>query len=133
MMSKPESEETRIDKFLWSVRIYKSRSIAADACRNNRVTVNSVHAKSSRTVSPGDMITVRKMPVIYSYRVIDIPRSRVGAPLVKNYLEDLTPPEERSKIEVKAGLSTGYRQRGSGRPTKKERRSIDRLREGDAD
>ena len=133
MMSNSDTSGSRIDKFLWSTRIYKSRSIAAEACRNGRILVNDQPAKSSRAVNPGDIITARKMPVIYTFRVIGIPSSRVGAPLVSNYIENLTPQEELDKLAVKPGFNTGHRLRGTGRPTKKERRSIDRYRnESDA-
>lgn len=91
MMSNSDTEGTRIDKFLWSVRLYKSRSMAAEACRNGRISVNDQPVKSSRSVTPGDIIIARKMPVVYTYRVLAIPSSRVGAPKVSEYLENLTP------------------------------------------
>jgi len=121
----------RIDKFLWSVRIYKTRSQAADACKNGRILINNTSLKPSRTIGPGDILTVKKMPVIYTYRVIAIPPSRLGAKLVPSFLEDLTPEEELQKLEIRADYNTGHRSRGSGRPTKRERRDIDRFREGD--
>jgi len=121
------SANNRIDKFLWSLRIYKTRSQAADACKNGRVLVNSLTVKPSRSIVPEDIITVKKMPVIYTYRCIDIPSSRLGAKLVHKYIEDLTPDEELQKLELRADQNIGYRERGSGRPTKWERRDIERF------
>lgn len=118
----------RIDKFLWSVRLYKTRSQAADACKNGRVQLNSTAVKPSRVIEAEDIITVRKMPVIYTYRCLAVPPSRVGARLVNLYLEDLTPEEELQKLDLRVNYNIGYRKRGSGRPTKRERRDIDRLR-----
>lgn len=119
--------DTRLDKFLWSVRIYKTRSQAADACKNNRILLNSIPAKPSRFVSEGDLIIVKKMPVIYTYRILAIPPSRLGAKLAVNCLEDLTPEDEKKKLDIKPQSNLGFRRRGQGRPTKRERRNIDRL------
>lgn len=121
------TSDTRLDKFLWSVRIYKTRSQAADACKNKRVLLNSIAAKPSRFVSEGDLIIVKKMPVIYTYRILAIPPSRLGAKLTVNYLEDLTPEDEKRKLDIKPLSNLGFRRRGQGRPTKRERRDIDRL------
>ena len=118
----------RIDKFLWSVRIFKTRSLAADACKNGRVLVNSITVKPSRSIDAEDIITVKKMPVIYTFRCVAIPPSRVGAKIVSDYLEDLTPDEELQKLELRADYNIGHRRRGSGRPTKRERRDIDRFK-----
>jgi len=117
----------RIDKFLWSIRIYKTRSIASDACQNGRIKINNVQVKPSRIVAKGEIITVRKPPVLFTYRVIEIPENRVSAKLVNNYIEDLTPEEEKIKLDIRHAGFSGYREKGSGRPTKKERRSLDRL------
>lgn len=122
------NSSVRIDKFLWSVRIYKTRSQAADACKNGRVLINNTTIKSSRLINQGDILIVRKMPVIYTFRCIAIPPSRIGAKLVSDYLENLTPEEELQKLEVKADFNLGHRKRGSGRPTKRERRDIDRFK-----
>lgn len=121
------ADDTRIDKFLWSVRIYKTRSQAADACRNNRVLLNNSPVKASRLVSAGDIIIVKKMPAVFTYRILAIPPSRLGAKLLGKYLEDLTPEDEKIKLDIKPGLNTGFRKRGLGRPTKRERRDIDRF------
>ena len=117
----------RIDKFLWSVRIYKTRTIASDACKNTRILINEMPVKPSRTIETGDILIVKKMPVIYTYIIKGIPSSRIGAKLVNEYLEDRTPEEETRKLEIKTGINTAYRERGSGRPTKRERRDIDKF------
>jgi len=122
-----ENKAIRIDKFLWSVRIYKTRSIASDECRKGRITIGNIQVKPSRTVLKDEIITVRKPPVIYTYRVIDPIENRVGAKLVSNFIEDLTPDEEKAKLDMNLSGGIIYRDKGTGRPTKKERRLIDRL------
>jgi len=123
----PDSKTIRIDKFLWSVRIYKTRSIASDECRKGRIIIGNVQVKPSRTVLKGEIITVRKPPLIYTYRVIEPIENRVGAKLVINFIEDLTPDEEKTKLDMSNSGGIIYRDKGTGRPTKKERRLIDRL------
>lgn len=123
----PESKSVRIDKFLWSVRIFKTRSIASEECRKGRVIINDVQVKPSRLVSKDEIITVKKLPVVYTYRVIEPIESRVGAKLVQSYIEDLTPEEEKMKLEISHASRNGFRLKGTGRPTKKERRNLDRL------
>lgn len=118
---------SRLDKFLWSIRVYKTRSDAADACKSGRVNIDGVVVKASREVKPGDLIEVRKGNVRYKYRVIELLNNRVGAKLVPNYVEDLTPPEELAKLDVPKETLFVYRERGTGRPTKKERRDLDEL------
>jgi ribosome-associated heat shock protein Hsp15 len=115
----------RIDKYLWSVRLYKSRSAATDACRMGRVIIADVPVKAAHQVSPGTIITIRKPPVTYTYLVTGLPHNRVGAKLVNEYLKDLTPEDEKNKIIPGRAVINGYRPRGSGRPTKKERREIE--------
>ncbi|MDP4222485.1 MAG: RNA-binding S4 domain-containing protein [Bacteroidota bacterium] len=122
-----ESNQVRIDKFLWSVRIFKTRSIASEACRKGRVIINDHPVKPSRTVLPDDIITVKKLPVIFKYRVITPVQNRVSAKLAGNYIEDMTPEAEKVKHEMKRSALHGFREKGLGRPTKKERRDIDRL------
>jgi len=119
--------EQRIDKFLWSVRIYKTRSMATDACRKGRVMINDMPVKPSRMVTAGEIIKVRKAPVMYTYRIKDIPTSRIAAKLVEEFIDDLTPGEEKLKLEMKQMTQVKYRYKGSGRPTKKERRDLDKL------
>lgn len=120
-----ETKSVRIDKFLWSVRIFKTRSIATEACRKGRVTINNITVKPSRLITSGDVIVVKKPPVNYSFRVIEPIENRVGAKIIENYVEDLTPEEEKQKLEYKNMSFTGFREKGSGRPTKKERRELD--------
>ena len=118
----------RIDKFLWSVRLYKTRSIASDECRKGRIIINNIQAKPSRIIVKDEIITVRKPPVNYTYKVIEPIENRVSAKLVSHFIEDLTPDDEKAKLNM--GLSGGiiYRDKGTGRPTKKERRLIDRIK-----
>ena len=122
----------RIDKYLWCIRVFKTRGLSATACKTNKVMVNDVASKPSREIEPGQEIKVRKGPVWYTYRVTAIPKSRVGAKLVPDYCEDLTPePEKEKLVFVKMG-NQYHREPGAGRPTKKERRTLDRFRDGDA-
>ncbi len=123
-------EEIRLDKYLWAVRIFKTRSDAADAVRNNRVTVNNSYAKPSREVKIGDIIAVRRQAVTYQYKVLDLVSSRQGAKLVPNYCLDITPQEELDKLNAPRETIFVFRDRGTGRPTKKERRELDSLMEG---
>ena len=116
-----EDKSVRLDKWLWAVRIYKTRSDAADACRTNKVLVNGSYAKPSREVKPGDAITVKKMPVV------DLVSSRQPAKEVPRYAENVTPQEELDKLNIPKLSIFVQRDRGSGRPTKRERREIDSL------
>ncbi len=116
----------RIDKFLWSVRIFKTRSIASEECRKGRIIINNVQVKPSRIVLGNEVIVVKKLPVIYTYRVIEPIENRVSAKLVANYIEDLTPEEEKAKLTLSHTGFNNYREKGTGRPTKKERRNLDR-------
>jgi ribosome-associated heat shock protein Hsp15 len=124
-----DKKEIRIDKFLWSVRIYKTRSIASDECRKGRIIIKDIPVKPSRVVLVNEIITVKKPPVSYSYRVIEPIENRVGAKLVEKYIEDLTSDDEKAKLDFKQSGGTIYRDKGTGRPTKKERRLIDRLKD----
>ncbi|MDX9947424.1 MAG: RNA-binding S4 domain-containing protein [Bacteroidales bacterium] len=125
----PEHEISgiRIDKFLWSVRLYKTRSIASDECRKGRIVINNVQVKPSRIVEGNEIITIRKPPVTYTYRVIKPIENRVSAKLVSNFIEDLTPEQEKIKLEIRHSPFPGFRLKGLGRPTKKERRNLDRF------
>ena len=122
-----EDKSVRLDKWLWAVRIYKTRSDAADACRTNKVLVNGYYAKPSREVKPGDATTVKKMPVTYSFRVVELVSSRQPAKEVPRYAENVTPQEELDKLNIPKLSIFVQRDRGSGRPTKRERREIDSL------
>lgn len=116
---------SRIDKWLWSVRIYKTRSIAATACKNSRVRIGETIAKPSTPVKSGDIVHVRKPPVTYSFRVLGLPPSRVGAKLVAQFLENITPQSEYDLLELQKMSGLERRAKGLGRPTKKERRDLD--------
>ncbi|MEZ5019875.1 MAG: RNA-binding S4 domain-containing protein [Bacteroidetes bacterium] len=122
MMTADKGE--RIDKFLWHVRVYKSRSIATEECRKGRVIINGIPVKPAHMVSEGTLVTVRKPPVTYTYTVTAIPKGRVGAPLVSSFITDMTPQEEKEKLQA-GRMINGLRPRGSGRPTKRERRELD--------
>ena len=122
--------DVRLDKYLWAVRVFKTRSDAADAIRNNRVLVNNAYAKPSREVQLGDIISVKKMPVTYSYKVLEFVSSRQGAKNVPQYCLNITPQEELDKLTTPRETIFVFRERGTGRPTKKERREIDALMEG---
>ena len=122
--------DIRLDKYLWAVRVFKTRSDAADAIRNNRVMVNNAYAKPSRDVQVGDIITVKKMPVTYSYKVVDLVSSRQGAKNVPQYCLNITPQEELDKLSTPRETIFVFRERGTGRPTKKEHREIDALMDG---
>lgn len=119
----------RVDKFLWAIRLFKTRSDASDACKSGKVKVNGTEAKASREVKENDIVQVRKGSVHFEYRVIIPIGSRVGAKVVAEYAEDITPEEERAKLEAPVETIFIKRDRGTGRPTKKERRELDRLME----
>ncbi len=121
------SDPVRIDKWLWAMRIFKTRTDATDACKRGRVKVNGIEAKPSREVKVSDMIEVRKLPVTYTYKVLQLISNRQPAKNVPLYIENLTPPEELEKLEIKHTTIFVTRERGTGRPTKKERRTIDKL------
>ena len=117
--------EARIDKWLWAARIYKTRTLASDACKNGRITINGAQAKPSRSVKPGDEVGVKKSPVTYTFRVKQAIEKRVGAKLIPDILENITTPEQYELLEMSRISGFVDRQRGTGRPTKKERRALD--------
>lgn len=123
-------DDIRLDKYLWAVRIFKTRSDAAEAVRQNKVTVNGAYAKPSREVKIGDRIAVRRQQVTFSYQVLDLVSSRQPAKNVPLYCIDVTPQEERDKLNVPRETIFVFRDRGTGRPTKKERRELDTLMDG---
>lgn len=130
------AKEARIDKWLWAARIYKTRSLAADACKNGRVTIGGSNVKPSHTVKAGETVSVRKPPVTYSFKILDPIEQRVGAKLLPQIYENVTPPEQYELLEMTRISGFVNRARGTGRPTKKERRSLDAFLEpsyGDAD
>ena len=115
----------RIDKYLWCVRFYKTRSIATEACKKGHIKINGDSIKPSKIIFTGEKLTVRKEQINYQIEVLNIPTSRLGAKLVDLYRKDITPPEEFEKLELLKYSKDFYRKRGSGRPTKKDRRDID--------
>ena len=117
--------EVRIDKWMWATRIFKTRTIAVEACKKNRVMVNETVVKPSRMIKVGDVIQVRKPPVTYSFKVVALTVNRVGAKLVPAYLENITPPEQYELLELQHISGFIDRARGTGRPTKKDRRDLD--------
>lgn len=119
--------EVRIDKYLWAIRVYKTRADATDACKGNKVHINGGNAKPSKSVKPGDVITVRKNEVTFTFRVINTIEKRIGAKLVPEYAENITPQEELEKLRRPIETFFLKRERGTGRPTKKERREMDDL------
>lgn len=121
-------DQVRVDKWLWAVRVFKTRSIATDACKKGRVTIDGQSVKPSRTLKTGEVVEVRKNPVRYSYKVKQLIQKRVGAKLVPEYMEDVTPASELEILEMQKNMSWFERERGTGRPTKKDRRDIDRFK-----
>ena len=119
--------EVRIDKYLWSIRVFKTRSEATDACKGGKIRVNGADTKPSKMVKVGDTIVARKGAVTYTYRVLELIDKRQGAKLVPNYAENLTPPEELAKLRAPIETFFLKRDRGAGRPTKKDRRQMEAL------
>ena len=118
-------EEARIDKWLWAARIFKTRSIAADACKNGRVTIGGVNVKPSHVVKAGEVVAVRKPPVTYSFRILKTIEQRVGAKILPEIYENVTPPDQYELLEMNRISGFVDRARGTGRPTKKDRRAMD--------
>ncbi len=121
------AEGVRIDKWLWSVRLFKTRSDAAEACKSNRVLIDGKPIKPSREVRVGEVVSIRKMPVVYSFRILELVANRQPAKNIPRYIEDITPQEELLKLEMARAGAFAVRDRGMGRPTKKERRDIEEL------
>lgn len=125
--------EVRIDKWLWAVRLYKTRSIAADACKKGHISMNGVNLKPARTIKVGDVVQVRKSPITLSLKVLQTIENRVSAKLVPEMLQDVTPPEQYELLEMSKISGFVDRAKGTGRPTKKERRSLESFFEADDD
>ncbi|MEJ5048411.1 RNA-binding S4 domain-containing protein [Chryseobacterium culicis] len=115
----------RIDKFLWSIRFYKTRSIAAEEIKKNRVSIGTSAVKSSKEVKEGDTIKIRKNQIDYKIKVIQIPKSRIGAKLVPLHIKDVTDKEQYELLKLRKMSQDYYRNKGEGRPTKKDRREMD--------
>lgn len=124
------ADGVRIDKWLWAVRLFKTRAEAAEACKNNRVAVNGATVKPSKEVRVGEVVAVRRMPVVYSFRVLELVANRQPARYVARYIEDVTQEEELLKLEMARAGAFAVRDRGLGRPTKKDRRDIEELLAG---
>ena len=117
--------EARIDKWMWAVRIFKTRTIAAEACKKGRISINGALAKAARTIKPGDVIQVRKPPVTYSFKVLQTIEKRVGAKLVPEMMENITTPDQYKLLEMSKVSGSINRAKGTGRPTKKDRRELE--------
>ncbi|MDA3953071.1 MAG: S4 domain-containing protein [Bacteroidales bacterium] len=124
-------ENLRIDKWLWAVRIFKTRSQAAEACKKGRVLIDDVQVKPSRVIKVGEIVFLKNPPVIYSFLVKGLLGKRQSAKIIVDYVEDITPEEEKLKLEMKRFSGVEVRDRGIGRPTKRERRLIDDLKRKD--
>ncbi|GAA0756065.1 RNA-binding S4 domain-containing protein [Psychroflexus lacisalsi] len=123
----------RVDKYLWAVRYFKTRSIATNACKKGHVKIGGESIKPSRNVYPTDKLEVRKNQINYQIEVLDLPKSRVGAKLVNIYCNDITPKENLEKLDLLKYSQDYYRKKGAGRPTKKDRRELDDLKENTKD
>ena len=123
--------EVRIDKWLWAVRLYKTRSLASEACKKGRVMISNMPVKSSRNLKIGDIIQVKKSPVTYTYKVLQLTESRMGAKMVSEYMLDMTSSEELEILKIQKNMSWFKRDPGTGRPTKKERRDLDNFFENE--
>jgi len=117
--------EVRVDKWLWAARVFKTRNIAAEACKKGRISMNGSNLKASRTVKVGDVVQVRKSPIVWSFKVLQATGNRVGAKLVPEVLENVTTPEQLELLELSKLNGFTGRARGTGRPTKKDKRDLD--------
>lgn len=118
-------ENVRIDKWLWAVRIYKTRSKATEACKKGRIIIDELPVKPSREVHPGDIIEIKKAPITRKFKVLALAEKRMSAKLAEDYVEDITPPEEIELLETQKKMKWLSRKPGTGRPTKKDRRDLD--------
>ncbi|NLB93237.1 MAG: RNA-binding S4 domain-containing protein [Bacteroidales bacterium] len=119
------AESVRIDKWMWAVRLFKTRSQATEACRKGRVEIGNLPVKPSREIRVGEIIKIRRQPINRSYKVLALSEKRMSAKLTENFLEDVTPPEELEIPEIQKQMNWIIRERGSGRPTKRDRRKLD--------
>lgn len=121
--------EVRVDKWLWAMRVFKTRTISTEACKKGRVMMGGVAVKPSRTVKPGDVIEVKKPPITYTFRVKEVTQNRLGAKLVENYLENITPKSQYDILEMARISGFVDRRKGLGRPTKRDQRDLSRFKE----
>lgn len=119
------AEDVRVDKWLWAVRIFKTRSQATEACRKGHVSIGNLPVKPSRIIHQGEIIQIRKAPVVYSFKVLALAEKRMSAKLAVGFVEDVTPPEELEVLDMQKNMRWITRDRGTGRPTKKDRRDLD--------
>lgn len=124
-MAKEGKTEVRIDKWLWAVRLFKTRTIAIEACKKGRITIKGITIKPSRMIKVGDIIEVRRPPITYSFGVLNLAENRMGAKLVPEYMKDVTPASQLEILELSKINGFIDRARGTGRPTKKERRDLE--------
>lgn len=130
MSEKGESKkDVRIDKWLWAVRLFKTRSIAIEACKKGRITIKGITIKPSRMVKVGEIIEVRRSPITYSFEILQLAENRMGAKLVPGFMKDVTPPSQLEILELSRISGFVDRARGTGRPTKKDRRDLDQFAE----
>ena len=120
-------DEARIDKWLWTVRLFKTRSVASEACKKGRVMIDNVSVKPSRNLKIGDKVDIWRPPVTYSFKVKGFPKNRIGAKLLPEYIEDITPKDQLEILELQKLNGFVGRPKGTGRPTKKERRNMDEI------
>lgn len=123
------ADQVRIDKWLWAVRLFKTRSLASEACRKGIIKIKGIEVKPSRELKVGDVLHLRNNPVTYHYKVLALTEKRMGAKLVPEFVEDITPPENLEILEMQKFMKWSERDRGTGRPTKKDRREMDDFRE----
>ncbi len=128
-MPENSKAEVRLDKWLWAVRLFKTRTIAIEACKKGRISIKGVPVKASRMIKVGDVIEVRKPPVTYSFEVLQLSERRMGAKLVPEYMKNVTPPSQLEILELSRLSGYEGRARGTGRPTKKDRRDLEQFNE----
>ena len=121
---KEEKTEVRIDKWLWAIRLFKTRTLAVEACKKGRIMIQGTNIKPSRMIRVGDVIQIKKPPITYSFKVLDLSEKRMGAKLVPEFMEDATPQSEYDILELSKVSGFIDRDRGAGRPTKKDRRDL---------
>jgi ribosome-associated heat shock protein Hsp15 len=119
------AQEVRIDKWMWATRIFKTRTIASEACKKSRVMINNTPVKPSRMIKVGDVLQIRKPPVTYSFKVLALTEKRMGAKLVPEFLENVTTPDQYELLELDRINGFVNRSKGTGRPTKKDRRELE--------
>lgn len=117
--------EVRIDKWLWAVRLFKTRTLAAEACKKGKVLIQNVQVKPSRNIKVGDVIGIKRNPVLFSFKVLALSENRMNAKLVPGFMENVTTPDQLELVEIARIAAQNNRDKGTGRPTKKERRDID--------